>query len=135
MSEKLFVSDEAIEKYGYAHFRRFEYDDFNLIATWGEFVELEDGLLLNRDDMDDYYLQVSEDDCSFNDIEGLANKIELAYNTQFFNMTSVCELAKVNYSTFKGWKNNGLGMSEKKVIQLLKAMKEICEGIEIIDND
>ncbi len=131
MEEKLFISDEALEKYGYAHFKGFEYEDFKSIATWGEFIELEDGLLLNRDDMDDYYIQATEDDCSFNDIEDLVNKIELAYNTQFFNMTKVCEVAKVNYNTFKGWKNNGLCMSEKKIIQILKTMKEISNDIEI----
>lgn len=132
--EKLFISDEALQKFGYAEFRCCEYDDYKSFAD-SDFTELENGMLVNRDDMGNIYLCANEYDEAFSDIEDLANKIELAYNTQFFNMRSVCESAEVSYSTFKGWKNNGLGMSEKKVIQLLKAMKEIGEAIEIIDND
>lgn len=130
METKLYISDEAIEKYGYAHFRGVEYDDYKSIAC-DEFIELEDGLLVNRDDMYNIYISVNEDDVTFSDIEDLRNEIELSYNTQFFNMTAVCKLAEVNYSTFKGWKNNGFGMSEKKIVQILKTMKEISNDIEI----
>lgn len=45
MSEKLFVSDEALEKYGYAYFNGMEADDYELIAE-NEPKKLEDGLLV-----------------------------------------------------------------------------------------
>ena len=72
--EKLFISDGAIEKLGYAYFVDVEYDDYNSIANWNETVELEDGLFLERDDMDNYNIRTDdEDDCSFEDIEELRN--------------------------------------------------------------
>ena len=132
--EKLYISDEAIEKYGYAHFRGFEHDDFKLVATWGEFIELEDGLLLNRDDDDYYYISANEDDCSFNDIESLSNKIELAYMAQFFNMKAICQKANISYETYRNM-TKGSSFAEEKAKKLLCTMKEICEEIEIIDND
>ena len=39
--------------------------------------------------------------------------------SQYFNMKVICEKAGVNYSTFRGWKNNGNALSEEK-LRLLK---------------
>ncbi len=85
MSEKLFVSDEASEKYGYAYFNGMEADDYELIAE-NEPKKLEDGLLVCRDDMYDIYLSVSETDESFNDIEDIADIIYIDAHVDVFNM-------------------------------------------------
>ncbi len=131
-TEKLFISDGAIEKLGYAYFVDVEYDDYNSIANWNETVELEDGLFLERDDMDNYNIRTDdEDDCSFEDIEELRNKIQLDYYSSFFNMKAICEKANVNYTTYRSWKQKGL--SERKIISLLKEMKNITNDIQIAE--
>ena len=74
MEEKLFISDEALEKYGYAYFKGMEADDYKAIAS-NEFIELEEGLLLSRDDMYNLYLSANEDDERFNDINDINDAI------------------------------------------------------------
>lgn len=50
-----------------------------------------------------------------------------------YNMRYVCDLAGVNYSTFRGFKNNHQGFSLQKIYQLLRCMKSI--GDECWDGD
>lgn len=50
-----------------------------------------------------------------------------------FNMRYVCEMAGVNYSTFRGFKNNHQSFSLKKTYQLLRCMK--CIGDECWDEN
>lgn len=47
--------------------------------------------------------------------------------SQYFNMKAICELAGVNYQTFRSWKNNGYSFSDKKLIALIEAMKSVCK--------
>lgn len=47
--------------------------------------------------------------------------------SKYFNMKSICELANVNYQTFRGWKNNGYSMSDEKLIKIIAAMKSVCD--------
>ena len=42
-------------------------------------------------------------------------------------MKAICELAGVNYQTFRGWKNNGYPMSDEKLKKILDTMKKICD--------
>ena len=72
MEEKLYISDEALEKYGYAYFKGMTADDYKYEAD-SEFKELEDGLLVSRSDMYDIYLQANEEDEGFNDIDDIKN--------------------------------------------------------------
>ena len=73
---KLFVSEGAIEKMGMSYFKDVEYDDFKSIAAWGETVQLNDGLFLDRDDMDNYSIHTNdENDDSFEDIDTLKERI------------------------------------------------------------
>ncbi|MDD6349735.1 hypothetical protein [Intestinibaculum porci] len=46
---------------------------------------------------------------------------------KYFNMREVCEKAGINYSTYRGWKNNGRSFSDEKAKILFLTMKEICE--------
>lgn len=45
--------------------------------------------------------------------------------SEAFNMRYVCDMAGINYSTFRGFKNNHQGFSLKKTYQLLRCMKSI----------
>lgn len=45
--------------------------------------------------------------------------------SEAFNMHYVCDMAGVNYSTFRGFKNNHKPFARKKTLQLLKCMKDI----------
>lgn len=47
--------------------------------------------------------------------------------SKYFNMKAICELADVNYQTFRGWKNNGYSMSDEKLQKILDTMKKICD--------
>ena len=74
--EKLFISDGAIKKMGIEYFKDMEYDDFNSIASYDETIKLDDGLLLDRDDMDNYSIHLDDlDDCSFEDVEDIKARI------------------------------------------------------------
>ena len=46
-----------------------------------------------------------------------------------FNMSTICMKAGVNYSTYRGFKNNNQSFSIFKILKLLHAMKNISEGI------
>ncbi len=46
---------------------------------------------------------------------------------KYFNMKNICELAGVNYQTYRGWKNNGYSMSDEKLRKIVKAMKKAAE--------
>ena len=50
--------------------------------------------------------------------------------SQYFNMKVICEKAGVNYSTFRGWKNNGNALSEEKLRLLKNTMINVCKGEE-----
>lgn len=127
MEEKLFISDEALEKYGYAYFKGMETDDYKGIAD-GSFKELEDGLLLNRDDMYNIYLSANEYDESFNDIDDIQDIIYIDSHCEVFNMRVICERASVGYSTFRNWKANAYrGLSDYKISRLVEEMKNACE--------
>ncbi len=123
MSEKLFVSDEALEKYGYAYFNGMEADDYELIAE-NEPKKLEDGLLVCRDDMYNIYLSVSETDESFNDVEDIADIIYIDAHVDVFNMRVICERAGVGYSTFRNWKSAKYkGLNSYKIERIVEEMR------------
>ena len=44
-------------------------------------------------------------------------------------MKEVCELAGVNYQTFRNWKYSKKYLSDKIINELLNAMKKITEDI------
>lgn len=71
MEKKLFISDEAIKKFGKEYFINDDVFDYEGKADPYDYVKLDDGLLLARDDMDNLYLQVTEDDSCFTDVEEL----------------------------------------------------------------
>lgn len=73
MERKLYISNEAIKKYGKEYFENYDTDNYELVsnAFWGDFYKLDDGLLLIKDDMDDLYLSVNKDDEVFENIEDL----------------------------------------------------------------
>lgn len=127
MEEKLFISDEALEKYGYAYFKGMEADDYRYEAN-DDFKELEDGLLVSRSDMYDIYLQANEDDESYNDINDIQDIIYIDSHCEAFNMRVICERASVGYSTFRNWKANAYrGLSDYKISRLVEEMKNACE--------
>lgn len=127
MEEKLYISDEALEKYGYAYFNGMEADDFKYEAD-SEFKELEDGLLVSRSDMYDIYLQANEDDESFNDIDDIQDIIYIDSHINVFNMSEICKRAGIADSTYRNWKAKGYkGMSDRSIEKIVKEMKRACE--------
>lgn len=44
--------------------------------------------------------------------------------SEFFNMKKICELANVNYSTFRGWKNQDRPLSIEKLKSISFAMNK-----------
>lgn len=127
MEEKLFISDEALEKYGYAYFNGMEADDYQYEAD-NELKELEDGLLMCRDDMENIYLSANEYDESFNDIDDIQDIIYIDSHCEAFNMRVICERASVGYSTFRNWKANAYrGLSDYKISRLVEEMKNACK--------
>ena len=49
----------------------------------------------------------------------------LRVESQYFNMKMICEKAGINYSTYKGFKNNNQYFSTEKILTLLKCMHDI----------
>lgn len=131
--KKLFISNEAISKYGFGHFKNFNYDALVRMAD-DDFKELEDGLLIIKDD-NDILIQATEADDKFNDIEDIRYEIELIYHSQFFNMKSICEYTGIKYQTYRNWKNNNQSFGNDKIKKLLNAMIDVSKEIEnsIID--
>ena len=122
--EKLFISDEAIEKYGYKYFEGMSADDYSYQAD-NELQELEDGLLMCRDDMENIYLSANEYDECFNDIKDIANIIYIDSHCEAFNMRVICERASVGYSTYRNWKSNSYrGLSDYKIERIVEEMKK-----------
>lgn len=127
MEEKLFISDEALEKYGHAYFKGMEADDYKAIAS-NEFIELEEGLLLSRDDMYNLYLSANEDDESFNDINDIQDIIYIDSHITVFNMIEICKRAGIAESTYRNWRSKGYkGLSDYKISRLVEEMKKACE--------
>lgn len=127
MEEKLFISDEALEKYGYAYFNGMESDDFKYEAD-SEFKELEDGLLVSRSDMYNIYLQANEYDESFNDIDDIQDIIYIDSHCKVFNMIEICKRAGIAESTYRNWRSKGYkGLSDYKISRLVEEMKKACE--------
>lgn len=127
MEEKLYISDEALEKYGYAYFKDMEADDYKAIAS-NEFIELEEGLLLSRDDMYNLYLSANEDDESFNDINDIQDIIYIDSHITVFNMIEICKRAGIAESTYRNWRSKGYkGLSDYKISRLVEEMKKACE--------
>lgn len=127
MEEKLFISDEALEKYGYAYFKGMEADNFKGIAS-NEFIELEDGLILSRDDMYNIYLSANEYDESFNDIDDIQDIIYIDSHINVFNMIEICKRAEIVESTYRNWRSKGYkGLSDYKISRLVEEMKKACE--------
>lgn len=123
MEEKLFISDKALEKYGYAYFKGMEVDDFKYEAD-NEFKELEDGLLVSRSDMYDIYLQANEYDESFNDIDDIQDIIYIDSHINIFNMVEICKRAGIAESTYRNWRSKGYkGLSDYKINKLVEEMK------------
>jgi hypothetical protein len=46
----------------------------------------------------------------------------------YFNMRIICEKAGINYSTYRGWKNNGRAFSQKKAKCLYETMIDIIKS-------
>lgn len=127
MEEKLFISDEALEKYGYAYFKDMEADDYRYEAN-DDFKELEDGLLLSRDDMYNIYLQANEYDESFNDIDDIQDIIYIDSHINVFNMIEICKRAGIAESTYRNWRSKGYkGLSDYKISRLVEEMRNACE--------
>lgn len=127
MEEKLFISDEALEKYGYAYFKGMEADDYRYEAN-DDFKELEDGLLLSRDDMYNIYIQANEYDESFNDIDDIQDIIYIDSHINVFNMIEICKRAGIAESTYRNWRSKGYkGLSDYKISRLVEEMKRACE--------
>lgn len=127
MEEKLYISDEALEKYGYAYFKDMEADDYRYEAN-DDFKELEDGLLLSRDDMYNIYIQANEYDESFNDIDDIQNIIYIDSHINVFNMIEICKRAGIAESTYRNWRSKGYkGLSDYKISRLVEEMKNACE--------
>ena len=118
---KVYVSDDLIQKEGLAFFYEMQFNDF-WCRNFG--IQEDYGYYLSVSDMGDYYLSVDENDCSFNDIEDLEDKIELAYRSKFYSMKQVCEKAGINYQTYKqASSSNFKSFSDKKDKQLLETME------------
>ena len=49
----------------------------------------------------------------------------LRVESQYFNMKAICKKAGINYSTYKGFKNNNQYFSRVKTLTLLKCMHDI----------
>lgn len=127
MEEKLYISDEALEKYGYAYFKGMTADDYEYEAD-SEFKELEDGLLVSRSDMYNIYLQANEYDESFNDIDDIQDIIYIDSHCKVFNMIEICKRAGIADSTYRNWKAKGYkGMSDRSIEKIVKEMKRACE--------
>ena len=127
MEEKLYISDEALEKYSYAYFNGMEADDYKAIAS-NEFIELEEGLLLSRDDMYNLYLSANEDDESFNDINDIQDIIYIDSHITVFNMIEICKRAGIAESTYRNWRSKGYkGLSDYKISRLVEEMRNACE--------
>ena len=45
----------------------------------------------------------------------------------YFNMRQICDLAKINYDTFRGYKNKGDSFSTDKKIKIVRAMRKAAE--------
>ena len=43
----------------------------------------------------------------------------------YVNMHTICEIANINYSTYRGWNNRGLSFSNKKLEQLVDVIMKI----------
>ena len=135
--KRLYVSNNAIKKYGYNHFRNFTFNNYCDIAD-KKLKELEDGLLIIanseiNDPNKDIFILIDETDINFatyNDIEDIRLEIELSYHSQFFNMKKICELASVNYQTYRNWKNSYTSFSSDKIKKLLIAMTSITKDIK-----
>ena len=56
-------------------------------------------------------------------------KEEVTSKCIYFNMRVICEKAGVNYSTYRGWKNNGRGFSQKKAKALYDAKKNVMVSV------
>lgn len=134
---KLYVSKKAIQKYGYDHFKNFNYNNYCNIAD-GSFKELDDGLLIIanseiNDPDKDIFLQVDETDnefSQFNNIEEIRSEIDLVYYSQFFNMKKICEKSNVLYQTYRNFKNNCAPLSINKIKALLNTMKNVTKDID-----
>lgn len=127
MEEKLYISEEAIEKYSLVYFEGMEADDFRYEAD-DDPKELEDGLLMYRDDMGNIYLSANECDERFNDIEDLKDNIYILSHEKVFNMAEICRRASVDYQQYKNWKSKGCyGLSDYKIERLVEEMKNAHE--------
>ena len=71
MERKLFISVEALQNKGKEYFRNLDASDY-CQAPYGSYM-LDDGLLISIDDMNDVYVQLTEDDEAFTDVEDLFN--------------------------------------------------------------
>ncbi len=49
----------------------------------------------------------------------------LVVQSENFNMRVICEKAGINYSTYRGFKNNKQPFSKQKIYELLKTMKNV----------
>lgn len=136
MGKQLFISDEAIQKYGYDYFYKMNADDFlsvskNLeLIDDGGYRELDDGLLLSINNLQNVTLQENESDSVFYEYSEIRERMILYHNSKYYNMKEVCQEANISYQVYRNWKNSNKPFSDLKVKQLLKAMISISNKIK-----
>lgn len=125
MERKLYISDDLIEKEGIENF--YNITDVNDVDYWDVETEAKNnGWVFSCDDMGDVYLSLTDEYGAYTDYEDLYKKAELAYRSKYYVMKNICELASVNYQTYKNSVANGYAkLSDEKVDALLKAMNRI----------
>ncbi len=72
-------------------------------------------------------------DSGENYFDSLLDKVEILegfvrLKAKYFNMRVICEEAGINYSTYRGFKNNKRYFSEEKLIDILKTMQKVGDN-------
>ncbi|NLL90994.1 MAG: hypothetical protein GX222_01055 [Ruminococcaceae bacterium] len=70
-----------------------------------------------------YFNHETWEGCRFDVLDHMVRQ-----SSKYYNMRIICEKAGVNYSTFRGFKNNKQYFSEEKLIRLLQTMNKVGVG-------
>lgn len=135
----------------YRHYRKFEeyvYDDvrmelrsYEIQVTDEEWEKLYSKEILEYDDYKDYtpdslqWIEIASKQEFHNDVDSFDSVLgELVRQySENFNMKVICEKSGVNYSTFRGFKNNKKQIDKFKLWQILRTMHKI--GLNCWDDD
>lgn len=128
MNKKLYISNEALQKFGYGYFYNMSVNDFVKEAQ-NDIYETDDGLLVQVVNSLRVNLKASESDRKYNEYKTIVNKITLSHKSMYFNMKALCEKADISYQTYRNWKNSFTSFSDLKVNKLLDCMMEISNEI------